>query len=437
MHFHSSTRFYVFVLLCLSLLALPVIAQDTPPAPQNLPEALAYVPDIPLSRNSIVGYGALHVAEQYISDLPPVDTTAQWLDQSRAERTAWAMAFPSTAGIPTLTEAFAEAERVPEVMGFDLFDIQHMLSFGRPPNTAQILFGDFDPATVIAAHEARGYSLGPEFGPFQKICQPAGCNTPTVMVPRERLLANPFGGNLGIEQPVIVSETLMMSSGATPTLELITEMLVEDDPTLADDPAYIATARLLESRGLLRQAMLIPPQTIRALYGRTPANEQDAARLEGLRETARGLFSPFGSLPEYDLVGFGDVIQVEDEQLQAVMLLTYATQEDAEAAASILNGRLGLLDQLETGVAALTYASLFNDRGFEVLPVEAITDEDTGISTTVLTWSGPLLNSVEDFAEAPIAAQDIYNLLAQMLYNDDLPWLTTEAVESSGAAGGA
>jgi len=437
MHFHSVIRLFFFVVFCFSLFAAPVTAQEAPPTPQNLAEAIAYIPDIPLSRNSIVGYGALHVAEQYISDLSPVDSTAAWLDQSRAERTAWAMAFPSTAGIPTLTETFSEAERVPEVMGFDLFDIQYMLSFGRPPNTAQMLFGDFDPAAVIAAHEARDYSQGPEFGPFQKICQPDGCNAPTRMVPRERLLANPFGGNLGIEQPVIVSENLVMSSGATPTLELITEMLVEDETTLAEDAAYLATARLLDASGLLRQAMLIPPQTINALYDRTPANEQDAARLENLRETARGLFSPFGNLPEYELIGFGDVIQVENEQLQAVMLLTYATQEDAEAAAGILNGRLGLIDQLETSVTPLTYASLFNDRGFEVLPVEVVTDEATGISAAVLTWSGELLTSVEDFAEAPIPPQDIYNLLAQMLYNDDLPWLTTEAVEASGAAGGA
>ncbi|MBN1964963.1 MAG: hypothetical protein JW910_09965, partial [Anaerolineae bacterium] len=153
-------------------------------------------------------------------------------------------------------------ERVEHVLGFDLLDIEQVLSFGRPPSRSYALRGDFDPEAIVAAHTARDYTLHDLDGEALLCGWVGGCEDPLARdmdtpVERDpetlRLLdenslnhaANPFGGQQRRQYPLVVLPGYVFSGQQMERLGEMVAATHGEEPSLLDVPEYRAVAEAL------------------------------------------------------------------------------------------------------------------------------------------------------------------------------------------------
>ena len=140
------------------------------------------------------------------------------------------------------------AEGMLNATGIDPFSIERALTYGTPPGAVDVYFGDFDERQIAAAHSLRGYAENTVSG-LTLWCGNDECEG-TRMDLASRDPANPFGGNLGRQQAVLVGDGFVASSASTERLEQIAEAAAGEVDTLADSPNIRAAAEAAEQRAL-------------------------------------------------------------------------------------------------------------------------------------------------------------------------------------------
>jgi hypothetical protein len=212
-----------------------------------------------------------------------------------------------------------------------------------PPDQVLVLAGDeglADPARLQAALQPRGFSLKQVGGvPVWHRFDDFKVN------PRERNLADPFGGELGRAARIAVLPQMLVSAASWPTLEAVLAARdAEREGAVALPTMLRAAVAAVEDYGgdgaLLVQAVALP---LAAVVETPPVpglmgNPDDAAAWA--EELQAKLAAPASGpvLPPFPVVVLAD-LQLGDEQV-SVIALPYAGRETAEAAAEIVADRL-------------------------------------------------------------------------------------------------
>ncbi|MCC6613738.1 MAG: hypothetical protein IT320_09690 [Anaerolineae bacterium] len=379
------------ILLALLLIVSPLSAQD---AAQPLLDMLALIPDTPSARESIVSYVDFRAVETARPGALQPESWAEWDAAYGAESSAYGLWFAALMGVssgpPTLLTTLLQAGTWPEMLGFDFFDVDRAIEYNQPPGMVQILNGDFDAEAITNAYEARDFSAEAR-GDLTLLCGSAGCDHGLELNPDQRDSANPFGGTLGRQEPLLIAPGYLVNSPAIEQIERHIALLAGETPALADDPGFRAAAEAAAREGLLIQAQLVDP----ALFG-----------AEGEATEA---------IPPYDLLLVADAATA-DEQVVTIGLV-YTTAEDAQTAADALPGRIEGYTSLATN-QPLTDLLAARDATYAVEIYEA--DEAT---LALVVLRAPLAGP-DEVDGSLVSSSLVYRLIIQMLYQRDLGWIT-------------
>lgn len=230
--------------------------------PSNHPflEMLSHVPgsatDLGTTPNiSYVDYRAL---EQAREGVPTYQSWAEWNQAQENDDLAgglWLINSRRIQSGPSLIfEYFRVLDTMPEVMGFDVFEIDRALTFNNPPQTGFIYAGDFDLDAIAAAHTARNYTMT-EVDGIELWCGEVGCENGFEQNLQERDVANIFGGDLGRQFPFALTDGYIMTSGDLTVLEEMIGAAQDEQDSILDVPEYLALAEAsVQGDGLLVQA---------------------------------------------------------------------------------------------------------------------------------------------------------------------------------------
>lgn len=319
---------YRLALLFLSLLVLFSSAAADSGDPPFL-EMLSRVPisAASLESVSVITYVDYRAVEAARPNVPTPQSWAEWAALDREASSLWlANANRIQSGPPEIFQYLTVLESMPQVMGFDVFDIDRALTFGDPPGTGYLYGGDFDLETLAAAHTARGYTQT-EYHGMALWCGAVGCENGFQQNLRERDQANIFGGDLGRAFPFSAEPNYLYVSGDLANVQKMIDTVQGDLESVLDVPAYLAAADAsTRGGGLLIQAQILSPIQV----GYMP-NILDPTDYEAY-------FESIGNLPPYELAALVDK-QDGSDQL-AMIVLVYGSEDDAIQAAVELTERL-------------------------------------------------------------------------------------------------
>lgn len=322
----------ILITLMLSSLLLPLSlsAQDDP-AEHPLFAMLAQVPalaSIPTDDRPIIeiSYADYRAAEQARPGVPSPESWAAF--ESEENTDLWiANITRITSGWPNLNIVSRAGPDMPEVMGFDFFDIDRTMAFGSPPAQGFIFGGDFDAEAIAAAHTARDYTQTDVEG-IAVWCGPVGCENGTKVNPADRNLANIFGGDLGRQQPfALVPGYILQSAGWGVLNAMIDAHQGEIDSLLALNE-YRAIAEAITEPQDDTLDLLVQVQFMLAtnLVG------------DPMGPDLTPITEDYGTLPPYSLAAMAD--RQEGDFQVAMLAVAYLTEEDAAQAAEELTRRL-------------------------------------------------------------------------------------------------
>ncbi|MCC6805651.1 MAG: hypothetical protein IT319_22405 [Anaerolineae bacterium] len=313
------------------------------------------------------------------------------------------------AGPQFFTNVFTAGADMADVVGFDPFTVERAAEFSQPPAMTTILEGDFDRNAVIAAHAARSYSES-QLGDLTLLCGADGCDSGTMINMRNINRANPFGGELGRSQPVLVGDGLVASSPSINMLEGTAETINGSFDSLASDPDYSAAAEALGTAGPVLQAYIFNPADILPLSEALAGLTADPAAVKAQRAELAANFVP---VPAYNLIAIGDAA-TDSEQI-ALLALVYTDQADAEAAAALFPAQL---TDFESFAYQRPFSDVLTERG--VTSVEAsVYPASSGRSVMVLTLRASL-------PDADTASSMAFGVLINAFIRRDVGWLAME-----------
>ncbi len=316
--------------LILMLVILPITAfsaADTPPPP--FVEMLARVPISAASLESaqVLTYVDYRAVEAARADVPTPESWAEWSALDDAAASLWITnATRIQSGPAEVFQYLNLFENMPQVMGFDVFDINRALTFGDPPGTGYIYNGDFEPDAVAAAHTARGY-VQTDYNGVALWCGAVGCGNGFQQNIPERDPVNIFGGDLGRQFPFALTPNYIYVSGDLTRLQDMMDTQRGALESLLDVPAYLAVA----DAATLGDSLLIQVQILSPLHVGYQTNVTQP-------EAYEAYFESIGNLPPYELVALVDK-QDGTDQLASIILV-YDRQDDAKQAAVELTRRL-------------------------------------------------------------------------------------------------
>jgi hypothetical protein len=416
--------------VCLaSGMLLPVVltqAQDSADLDsQPIMQMLARVPDTPTNRREIVFNDRLAIEEAY----PPAQMPADWaafinLDRdSDAPENVWWPVF-SRGGSAVINNYFPQGAGMPAAIGVEPFQITQEMSYGMIPEQTLQIQGTFDRAAIEAAYTARQYTEE-STGDLALWCPPAGCDQGMALNLAGRDVSNPFGGDIGRSEPALIGDSVIISS---PSLDALT---AEAD-SLAADPFYRSAVAALISDGVLINAYFMGGEDILLLTNplgfvpRTFSPNELTALLEAFTED-------YAPLPQPLLLVIGDVVTADEQQGRLV--LSYTSEEAAQAAADLLPQRIASYTSLASYVN-VSLTELLAERRVTEPRVEVVPGEE-GIFSVLLTLPTPKISAEDILTYAspdpdPPATRPatIYQLLLDMVLRRDLGWLSTAPLES-------
>lgn len=388
------------LILCVLLAVWPVSAQTST---SPLLDILARVPDTARNRDfvSYIDYHALFASRP--GGVVPA-STAEWnalLDSdSKAARLTMAALFGISAGPEQWARILRMQDATIESTGIDFFSITRAIQVGAPPGVVVILNGNFDPAAIVKAFTAKGFKEDKLDG-FTVVCNPDGCAEGQRFNVRERDLANPFGGQLGRKEPLVVTADYLYNSPDYESVQAVVQAVQDKTPSLADAPEFRAMANALAPHGTLIQAQI--PDT-RYVLRQTPV---------GLSEAAQ---KPF---PDYSLIGFA---HTHDDKAQYVVIpIVFDKAEDAEKAAAILPERAA-------GYTSTTwnqpFMKLAEERGGTLQEPTIYQDAETGKTVLLLVFEAALDGEEPGMTEGSFRASGIlFQLFIASIAQRDMPWL--------------
>jgi hypothetical protein len=321
-----------------------------------------------------------------------------------------------------LTMLGSEGAALPEAVGFDFFDIDRAVEFGAPPSDGLALLGLFDPAAIAAAHEARGYGATP-VGERTLWCGDVGCDGGMVVDLMRRDMRVPFGGQLGRQEPLAVSERDVLSSADLGTLEAMLLAARDETPSMADHPATRALALAPADDSLVVQAVILGgdiPLPIPDLILRAGTSPEEAA--EGLADFAEQAAS-LGEVPVAEAIAIIDGATANEQVV--TIGLAYADDADAATAAEGVVERLGAARSL---TREMPLSELLAERGVTSVTGRVVPATPETRAVAVIEVRAPLAGTgTEPDTDAFAPSGQLYRLFLDLLYTFDLLWLAPSA----------
>lgn len=283
----------------------------------------------------------------------------------------------------------AETVEMREAIGVGLDDIAQAMYFGMPPAILKVLIGEFDAEAVRASLEAYGLAEAEGEDGQLVFCNPEGCAEGMAQNIMARNPGNPFGGNIG---------------------RLETIILIESDEPRAD--LLIASpgeqlARMTAARAQMSELEPVDLSLMQAAELFTSYDPEAELVMAGVFSAGRalGLDEAEGNaVPAF--VGFAGLAAKGGTQHT---LAGFIFDPDAETAGipALLDSRLAL--QAVNGQR--TYAEIFADAG-----------------QTVGTWSLLPLEEAQGLllpmtVQAEVPANDGPRLIYRMIAQRDVGWL--------------
>jgi hypothetical protein len=308
-------RFALFILFV--IFTLSSSAQETQP----LLQLMSYVPDTAETRQSLISYFDFRANEATLDDFERPRSFEEFIatDPNIQEFVQRWMMTPQSLQI-----VFSNGEQVPDVMGFDIFDINQTLTFGIAPNDGVVWQGDFDLGTLDVAHEARNYQQTDIEG-ISAWCGEAGCESGLTLNVNDINNANLFDPRLGRAVPFLVYDSgILVSAPAYTVLESVAQTTQNPDESIAQAEDYRALANAIVDSsvysGQLIQMVFVPLDSVIYSVFLSESNPEQ------------------GVLPLYTNVTIADR-QEGDTQI-TVFALSYSIESQAQAASTELKTRL-------------------------------------------------------------------------------------------------
>ena len=395
--FSSMFRRFAVLGLMFAVIGSPVAAQGDG---ESLQEMLRYVPETTLSSDSLVTYVDYRAVERARSGAGMPRSFEAWSALESAQLDQWIAAFGGVISGSGFLQVFGSTGADwPTVVGFDFFDTAQELHFGAPPQDGLIVVGGFDPATITAAHEARGFaSMAERDGTL--ICGAAGCDAGLAVDLSAREPADPFGGALGRQQPLFVAPDMLLSSAHIDTLRSMLDAVAGGSASLADVPEVRTALASLPAGARLRQLAFVP---VRSIAGDAPATEESPAA---------------HALPPYSVALFADTATSEEQVAHVVLI--FASSEDAQAAARIIPARI---DEVVSLYRDETLREQLDRRGVTAVDVRVVEPGDEGGVAVDVAMHAPLAGA--DASTPDARSSGVYGHLMATLFQRDAPWLAT------------
>lgn len=244
------------------------------------------------------------------------------------------------------------------LIGVALTDVAQAATWGQPPEQSVLLQGAFNPLAIIAVYALRDFSANPA-GELIMFCGPDGCDSGQAVHPAARNPGDPFGGELGRQQPVLFvplnGQSQLVSSPHLPTLEANAAAASGEAPSLAEALDYQAAVHTLTDASTLLQAYFLNPDT----FGE-PAEA--------------------GELPAFSLAVLAET--ETDDGRGASITLIYPSLADAEAALPVLEAQM---ETLTPGRSDQPFASTLKDRGV-LFASSAFEDAESGLGVVQMVF---------------------------------------------------
>lgn len=405
----------ILVLLITVFIAIPVsFAQDDSP----LLTLLSHIPNTLETVDSVVSYVDYNAMFEARTGSDQPESINDLLDPSEeATETVglWMAALRGVSSGPAfISNLFAGGSDWETVVGFDFFAIGQAIEFGNPPSLGTILLGEFDPEAIATAFSARNFA-SQEAGDFTLWCGEAGCEEGMQTDLINRNPANPFGGQLGRSEPILVSETVIVDSADFAVIESIQSVIAGDSPSLADNPAYMTAYHAIPTEDTVLQTQFLSPGVFLADVGAFLTNQELVDRLI---EQIDPVLQP------YELVAIADTV-TESEQI-VYLVLVYGNAEDAESAVEIVPARIEVMDSF---AAARPFTELLADREISAIDAYTVGDDTTGKTSAVFAFHAPLAPDEPDETLGYIQSSMVFRLLIDMVYRRDMSFLIAGTIE--------
>ncbi len=335
-----------------------------------------------------------------------------------------------------MAQSLTQADTLPTSLGLDFFQVQQELSFGQPPENTLYLAGTWDSESVRAALATRNYSLIDENAVAQLWCE-EDCLTGSQVQMEARDPGNPFGGNLGQNWPLLVGDGQLIGSRSEPLMRDYLSVANGELPTLAQDPLWRAAVTAATQKGILLQAMALRGDDLLFLSEPLAGINLQTLSPEQIQRLAETILEDYVSLPAFQILLLADTVS-EGQQVGKV-ILTYATEADARAAAEILPGRIGAYISL---VTQNNFTEMLTDRN--LMPPSVAVQSAEGLFSVVIDFTAPQpdvetllsLSFSDPLPEGYAAPGSAFSLLAQSVFRQDLGWLSSAPREALEALAG-
>ena len=429
-----------------------ISAQDSTPSDPLL-EMLALIPDTPEIR------AEMHDAESHwnvsymdyqgiVAARPGAAQITSWAEYDTMHDSAdeaaqtgaglWLAALAGAGSGPhfLMQSAFydRDANPMPNVVGFDFFAVTQGLQYAYPPNLATILAGDFDAAAIAQAFSNRGYTAQ-EYADGTLWCGPDGCESGQAANMEQVNPANPFGGHLGQEQPLLVRSGYLISSPDYGRIAVYPGLLDGSTPTLADAPDFQAAADAVLTAGTLIQAQFYDPAIftwddpalaalggigwVTSVWASPDLPEADRAFL---RDRADAAYIP---LPRYSLVIFADLVDGDDQLV--LTGLVYANAETAQTAADAVYARMNEYISIVWRRSLIEMVAYWD--GVIERP-QLYTHATSGQTVVVIVWRAPLPSPEPLDGHVFMQSSMSFRYLDSMIRGQDLGWLAIGPAET-------
>lgn len=424
--------FLLLVILMLAVMGLSTVgAQDTLEE-QPLMQMLARIPNTTMSRTEIYYNDRKAIETAYPPAAMPQDfaefvamNDAKGEDPDLLPVDLWWKAWRNQA--TAFTGRYLQlGTETPGIVGFDYFQIEQEMTYGTPPAQSLQLAGTFNLDRVRAAFTVRGYNA--QDGEAELWCPEAGCDAGNMQNLRERNPANPFGGDLGRSQSLLIEEGALISSPDETVMNDHVDVVTGDEQSLADLPQYRAAAAAMTQDGSLLQAYFWDGELLLQMSQMSPiaAMLGERATPELIKRFYEDLLKDFQELPPYQLLAFADV--ASDTQQIGEVVLVYTNEASAKAAAEVLPDRIANYESL---VVRRSLNDLLKDRRVEAPVVKML--EIEGVYVVVVALGTPKATA-EQFAQFDITTFEepevtppglVFKLLIDSAMRRDLGWLNT------------
>lgn len=410
----------------------PATTQADPPPQDEHPliKILALIPDMPAVRETGVSYvDYWAIVEARLGDQTPRSREDLSADEGAVEG-LWLAALRGIISGPSRLLQHGimdDTNAMVTLVGFGLFDVIRGAEFLSPPVNVTLFQGNFDSEAVAAALSGREYTQHTLDGGMTLWCGPNGCESGAEVNLVARNPINPFGGELGRDQPVLVFEDYVISSTDNTLLERYPKMAAGTVSTLADAPDYRAIADALVAQdGALIQAQFYGPEVFgsgqpQVLETLLDPNLTGEAREAAINEIKAQIAATQDQvLPVYTAMVIADYVTGNSQR--AVVGIVFMDGELAQIAADVLYERIGEYQSMQ---ARRPFTELLEQREATLGDPQFYTHDDTGLTVLLIPFTAPL--PPQTIMETPpggyMQSSMTFRLFATAVIARDMGWM--------------